>query len=483
MASPEKLAPSLPETLPEDFFDWDSESSTAPSPVDSGEREVWEATLAQDRAPEPQRPFTDREAFLTSLLEQPRSVGSASSARVTVKPQKGFADWEKDAAPAARPSDRSTWEAWDAAHPGGKTPRPSGQSAERAAFQSPVVDRQRDARSAPSAPAAAPHGEFSGKSADESPSRVSRKLEPRQATKEASAAPGSANAGPVNEKHRLPESWAKKGRQADEPIFQMFSAKNAAVLATPNTSRKKWMIVAPVSAGSVLLLLLCTIPLFHHGAKAMSKPSIQPAPAATDTLPTTNTPKRPAKGQPTQDKPAATTEGRQSLDDQPASDENVEKPGEAQTEMMNGQLTAPTRIPKQVAVNEPPPASFGVAGSDGLGGSSGSASLFKGHTQAVVNVSKPVMVSSGVATGMLIRKTEPVYPTIAKSARVSGTVELHAVISKTGTIENLQVVSGPAMLRPAALEAVRTWRYKPYRLNNEPTEIETTINVIFSLGN
>ena len=150
--------------------------------------------------------------------------------------------------------------------------------------------------------------------------------------------------------------------------------------------------------------------------------------------------------------------------------------------MMTGQLSAPTTIPKQVADNEPPPASFGTSGADGLGGSGANGSLFKGHTQPVTKAFKPIVISSGVATGMLIRKTEPVYPAIAKAARVSGTVVLHAMISKTGTITDLQVVNGPAMLRSAALDAVRTWRYKPYQLNNEPTEVETTVNVIFTLA-
>jgi protein TonB len=88
-----------------------------------------------------------------------------------------------------------------------------------------------------------------------------------------------------------------------------------------------------------------------------------------------------------------------------------------------------------------------------------------------------------VAVGLLVQKNSPVYPVIAKSARVSGTVVLQATISKTGTIENLHAVSGPPMLRQAALDSVRTWRYKPYRLNNEPVEIETTVNVNFTLGN
>ena len=68
---------------------------------------------------------------------------------------------------------------------------------------------------------------------------------------------------------------------------------------------------------------------------------------------------------------------------------------------------------------------------------------------------KKVNISGGVAQGMLLQKTIPVYPPIAKAARVSGTVVLQATISKTGTIENLRVISGPAMLQQAALDAVQ----------------------------
>jgi protein TonB len=84
--------------------------------------------------------------------------------------------------------------------------------------------------------------------------------------------------------------------------------------------------------------------------------------------------------------------------------------------------------------------------------------------------------------GMLLLKTPPIYPPIAKAARVQGIVVLQANISKTGSIENLHVVSGPAMLQQAALDAVRSWRYKPYLLNNDPVEVETQVNVIFTLG-
>jgi len=66
--------------------------------------------------------------------------------------------------------------------------------------------------------------------------------------------------------------------------------------------------------------------------------------------------------------------------------------------------------------------------------------------------------------------------------RVEGTVVLAATISKSGTIENLHATSGPALLQQAALDAVKTWRYRPYLLDGQPVEVETTVNVIFTLG-
>jgi protein TonB len=155
--------------------------------------------------------------------------------------------------------------------------------------------------------------------------------------------------------------------------------------------------------------------------------------------------------------------------------------------MMNNQLVAPRQIPKnimQVAEKEAPVASFGVAGMEGLGGSASGVmgSIFGSTSTVKAAAPKKVAISAGVMQGMLLQKTTPTYPPIAKAARVSGTVVLQATISKTGTIENLHVVNGPAMLQQAALDAVKQWRYKPYLLNNEPVEVETTVNVIFTLG-
>ena len=105
-----------------------------------------------------------------------------------------------------------------------------------------------------------------------------------------------------------------------------------------------------------------------------------------------------------------------------------------------------------------------------------------GESTVNANVPEKVNISAGESAALLLQKTEPVYPPIAKAARVSGTVVLEATISAEGTVENLHVVSGPAMLQMAALDAVKNWRYKPYLVDDQPVEVETTVNVIFTLG-
>lgn len=93
----------------------------------------------------------------------------------------------------------------------------------------------------------------------------------------------------------------------------------------------------------------------------------------------------------------------------------------------------------------------------------------------------PVHVSSGVTAGMLLAPIQPIYPAIARSARVQGTVVVEAIITRTGTIESLKVISGPEMLRGAAVDAIRSARYRPFTLNGQPTDVETTITVNFRM--
>jgi TonB family protein len=85
-----------------------------------------------------------------------------------------------------------------------------------------------------------------------------------------------------------------------------------------------------------------------------------------------------------------------------------------------------------------------------------------------------------VQAARILNRVQPVYPPLARQTRISGTVRLHAIIGKDGTIQSLEVMSGHPLLQQAALDAVRQWRYQPTLLNGEPVDVDTTIDVIFS---
>jgi protein TonB len=95
---------------------------------------------------------------------------------------------------------------------------------------------------------------------------------------------------------------------------------------------------------------------------------------------------------------------------------------------------------------------------------------------------RPLRVGGNVILAKLVYHPEPQYPPVARMARIQGTVLLEAVIGKDGTIQELKLLSGPALLAPAALEAVARWRYQPTLLNNEPVEVLTEISVRFTLA-
>jgi len=155
------------------------------------------------------------------------------------------------------------------------------------------------------------------------------------------------------------------------------------------------------------------------------------------------------------------------------------------TEMHDGVISAPPRIPTgifvpagpepklevTIAIWEPPAETLG-----GLRFGKPTAPVVRPEPRA------PIRVSTTVEEGLLIRKTIPIYPAIAKAAGIEGTVRLAATISRNGTIENLRVTGGPAMLQQAALDAVKTWLYRPYLLDGQPVEVETTVDVIFTLS-
>ncbi|HEY3928992.1 MAG TPA: energy transducer TonB [Candidatus Koribacter sp.] len=170
----------------------------------------------------------------------------------------------------------------------------------------------------------------------------------------------------------------------------------------------------------------------------------------------------------------------------------VVKVHKIESDLNNGQLRQPTAIPKKVAMikeDEAPPATSGVMGgvAGGVpGGQMGGVigGIISSTPVAVPKVATPqkIRVSQGVSEGLLLHKVTPNYPPLAKQARIQGSVVLQATIGKDGSIQGLRVVSGHPMLTGAALDAVKQWKYKPYLLNGEAVEVETTVQVNFTLS-
>jgi len=221
------------------------------------------------------------------------------------------------------------------------------------------------------------------------------------------------------------------------------------------TRSRGWMAATFLFNGAILFGLIL-IPLIYPEAlprQALSFLLIAPPPPATP--------------------PPAPKEARQEF--------------HGRSEMPNGVILAPQIIPREPLMNRGPENGWSggpfLALDDTVGTPNG-ISAFASHHAAVVHpdVAGPVRVSSVLVEGLLLYRPAPRYPVIAREAGVQGTVVLQATISKEGTIENLRVMSGPGLLQQAALDAVKTWRYRPYLLNKMPVEVETTVNVVFTLG-
>ena len=164
-----------------------------------------------------------------------------------------------------------------------------------------------------------------------------------------------------------------------------------------------------------------------------------------------------------------------------------------ESDMVGQGLREPRAIPKTIARVEENEAPLPEILSTGPGVPGGTGPSENNPLNAIVNlapraavpkpsVSAPLRVSQGVAEGFLVRQVKPVYPPLARQARIQGAVVLQAIIGKDGSIEKLRLIGGHPMLSPAAIEAVRQWRYRPYTLNGEPVEVETEITVNFVLG-
>ena len=164
------------------------------------------------------------------------------------------------------------------------------------------------------------------------------------------------------------------------------------------------------------------------------------------------------------------------------------------TEISPNEIRVPTKIPEKVvqtpeegSASAPSVAGVvggvpgGVAGGT-VGGVIGGVLGSVPSTAPAPPAQKRVRMSQGVVQGLLLHQVKPEYPPVARAAHIQGQVVLHAIIGKDGAVKQVQVISGSPMLATAAANALKQWRYKPYVLNGQPVEVDTTINVNFTMA-
>jgi protein TonB len=273
------------------------------------------------------------------------------------------------------------------------------------------------------------------------------------------------------------------GIETDADVLALFREVQAKEVIAPDPDEEpsfNWKKWALISAGPVALTILFWLVFSHPARKTASVPepatATIPQEAETPVEAATTTPK---VATPTQPPPKSWA----TLTDAPVAApvaSAAPQPQPVASEMMDAQLAAPSRISKDVkaAPVEDAPGSLSAGAIDDGGSVQGA--VFSGGSK--MKVVAPSAISAGVAEGMLIHKTEPVYPKFARDNHIGGTVVLKAKIAKNGTLQDLQVISGPKILGTAAMDAARNWRYKPYMLNNQPVEVDTSISVVFSIG-
>jgi protein TonB len=228
------------------------------------------------------------------------------------------------------------------------------------------------------------------------------------------------------------------------------------VISSPNPTKthKSWTVALSAIVQSIILGILILIPLIY--TEALPKGMLNTFLVAPAPPPPPPPPAAPVKA--------------------------VRAPRVVQLNKM----VAPTVIPKNVAiVKDEAPVIYtngGVDGGTGGGILNGIIGSGGSGPPPPPKAASRIRVGGNVQAAALVNKVTPQYPPIAKTAHVSGTVILHAIIAKDGSIQELQYMSGPPLLMKSAMDAVKEWRYKPTMLNGEPVEVDTTISVVFSLG-
>jgi periplasmic protein TonB len=234
------------------------------------------------------------------------------------------------------------------------------------------------------------------------------------------------------------------------------------------TARKPFAVAVSISGQAVVLGLAILVPLLHTEAITA--------------------------GRLMQVVPLKPWGGPQHVQQKPVTGRTTSKPG--LRIFSDRTLLQPARIPPTVTMIDDGPSVESIPGSAAFSGSpDGVVGLVPTELAPPPKPAPPappqrseatppprVKIGGIVQAAKILRQVTPIYPPLAKQARVSGEVRLEAVISRNGTVASLQVMSGHPLLVPAALEAVRQWLYRPTLLNGDPVEVLTQIEVHFKLG-
>lgn len=279
------------------------------------------------------------------------------------------------------------------------------------------------------------------------------------------------------------DAFERTPRQVYKPSPQEMTFSSLASDADEGKQKGGGMMWAFLAAGAGMLGCLAFL-FFFFSRPANSHPApVPPAnqPAAPVTAPAPAQPDVFDKEFNSSTASAPTTKpSTRSFEDEDSTSASSDT-NRVSSQMMDQQLSAQTKLSgsvKQPVAADEPPTGFTPGALDA--GAPMPGATFGSRAAKVVPAG--AAISGGVAEGLLIHRTPPVYPSIAKSAHVEGTISIGATITKSGALTNLHVVSGPGMLREAAMNAVKSWRYRPYMLNNQPVDVDTTITVVFSLS-
>jgi protein TonB len=243
-------------------------------------------------------------------------------------------------------------------------------------------------------------------------------------------------------------------------MFEESLVESAHLLRSTN----RWPAVAAFAFQAALATAIVTIPLLHPAVLGLRKEPVllnPPAPKPPEPPPpihrvrvATGAPTSPATPQPTPPTPSPTPITSSPIPSTTDAPSLLSLPMSTATSHLDSAIAPAAASRPSVVAASPAP-----------------------HPSA------PLRISGGVSAGLLLAPIRPTYPAIARLTRTEGTVIVHAIISKTGSIESASIVSGPAVLQSAAIDAVRSARYHPFLLNGDPVEVDTTFSIVFRMNN